>query len=85
MTELDIDDIVDSAKAQISLAKMYLTMKDFESAYAHLRTAQAYLTESASSNSLKWKESLTNLNELQTILKEKKIRLGPSRYRIPLF
>lgn len=81
---MDLDDIIDSAKAQISLAKMYLAMKDFASAYTHLKTAQAYLTESASTNSLKWRESLAYLNELQSILNEKKIPLERPRYRLPL-
>ncbi len=84
MVNPDLDEIIDRSKAQISLARMYLTLKDFTSAYTHLKAAQAYLTESASSKSLKWKESLTNLNELQTILNEKKVPLERHRYRLPL-
>ncbi len=63
------EDVIDSAKAELSLANMFYTMKNFEETKLHVERARNYLNDPLSAKSEK-KQSVTEvLNKLDELMK----------------
>lgn len=69
------DDVVDDAKAEISLAGMYYSLKQYKEMELHIEKAKTYLNDPLSIQSNKREEALGSLSSLEKSLlaiKEKK-------------
>lgn len=70
--EKEPDDMVDDAKAEMSLASMYFSMKNMVEAEQHLRKARSILGNPITNNSAKKEETVVKLEKLESEFNQKK-------------
>ncbi len=67
------DDLVDDARAELSLANLYLSTKDFKEMELHLERARAFLNNPLTNQSKKKEQALGILNKLESSVRGKKL------------
>ncbi|MEM0136351.1 MAG: hypothetical protein QXU18_14190 [Thermoplasmatales archaeon] len=66
------DDVVDDARAELSLANMYYSTKNFKEMEIHLKKAKSFLSDPTTVQSKKKEQAIDILNRLEGALQEKK-------------
>jgi len=70
------DDIIDDAKAELSLANMFYSVKDMKETELHIERAKMYLSDPRTTHSAKREELLGMLGRLENAVREKKFLQG---------
>jgi hypothetical protein len=70
------DDLIDDARAEISLANYYYSLKDAKEAETHLEKAKRYLSDPLANQSKKREEAIGSLSKLENALRERKLAQG---------
>jgi hypothetical protein len=66
------DDLVDDARAELSLANLYFSTKEFKEMEVHLNKARAFLSDPLTNQSKKKDQALSILDKLESTLQGKK-------------
>jgi hypothetical protein len=67
------DDVVDDARAELALASMFYSTKNFKEMESHLERAKAFLSDPLSDRSAKKEQAILSLNKLENETKGKGI------------
>ncbi|MEM0141056.1 MAG: hypothetical protein QXN66_03345 [Thermoplasmatales archaeon] len=70
------DDIIDDAKAELSLANMFYSVKDIKETELHVERARMYLNDPRANQSTKKEELLNALIRLESAIKERRLYQG---------
>ncbi|MEM0073723.1 MAG: hypothetical protein QXT41_03280 [Thermoplasmatales archaeon] len=70
------DDIIDDAKAEISLANMFYSVKNMQETQLHVERAKMYLNDPRASQSKTREELLNSLKRLESAIKERRSYQG---------
>ncbi|MEM0138372.1 MAG: hypothetical protein QW100_01410 [Thermoplasmatales archaeon] len=70
------DDIIDDAKAEISLANMFYSVKNMQETQLHVERARMYLNDPRASQSKTRDELLNSLKRLESAIKERRSYQG---------
>lgn len=77
------DDIIDDARAELALANLFYSTKNYKEMEMHLEKARMYLSDPASDRSGKKEQAAELLNKLENSAKGKEIQKGKAH--VPLF
>jgi hypothetical protein len=70
------DDLIDDARAEISLANYYYSLKDAKETETHIEKAKRYLSNPLTNQSKKKEEAIGSLSKLENALRERKLAQG---------
>ncbi|MGC8644855.1 MAG: hypothetical protein ACP5UO_01140, partial [Thermoplasmata archaeon] len=70
------DDIIDDAKAELSLANMFYSVKNMKETELHIERAKMYLNDPRTRQSAKREELLGTLGRLESAIRDRKFFQG---------